>query len=229
MKIEKLSKEKAVEVYDSFVQMGYATSDVLSSDYQKIRMHLIELQNNMEAQGKKDYDFDLNFAIEFYEYIKSLPIYSEKLVANFDFWRYLCCCVAPDVIENRHGLLNPDYFYKKELRMYFPTMWWYIDLAWQGSKEKTYKVLNNLSTDYIMQLVERPGKDGLYKEITRELMRVIGTLSPETRNRSINGANLFRRVMIQNTAKIGNYKLIMFGEAGTYVKGLFADCGVEVE
>ena len=51
----------------------------------------------------------------------------------------------------------------------------------------------------------------------------------EVRNKKVNGANLFRRVMIQNTAKVDNYNLVFDGKVERYVIGLFESCNVNIE
>ena len=123
----------------------------------------------------------------------------------------------------------PSYFYEKNVRIYLSTLWWYIHLTYQGDTQATYEILKDLNTDYILQLVERPGKNGVYLEITRCIVKFISKLSESDRNKKFNGANLFRRVLIQNTAKVDNYNLLLDGKVEKYVAGLFESCNVTVE
>lgn len=102
-------------------------------------------------------------------------------------------------------------------------------MSYQGNIEKTTKILEPFNTDYIMQLVERTGRNGFYLEITREIMRTLSLLPLKVINKKVNDSNLFRRVLIQNTAKMDNYNLVAENNPRKYVYDLFKSCKVEVE
>ena len=93
----------------------------------------------------------------------------------------------------------------------------------------TKKILKKFNTDYILQLVERPGREGTYLEISREIIKYLALLPKEVINNKVAGANLMRRVLIQHTARINNYNLLVENEVKEYVKELFALCGEEIE
>ena len=102
-------------------------------------------------------------------------------------------------------------------------------MSYQNSIEETEMVLSKLTTDYIMNLVERTGRSGFYLEVCREIMKTFSILPKSIINKKVNGANLFRRVLIQNTAKADNYNLVIENNAKEYVRSLFKSCKVEVE
>ena len=121
------------------------------------------------------------------------------------------------------------YYFEQTNRMYIPVMWWYIHMSFQGDMKITLSVLNDLSTDYIMQLVDRKGRYGFYLEVSREIMRCISLVPKKIRDHKENNKVLFRRVMIQNTAICSNYNLTVEESTKEYVYKLFNACKVEVE
>ena len=198
--------------------------DSLPDKYKIMRTEIFKLCNfNLQ-----DYKFDIDFGLNLYEYLKSYSEFSESVAADFGFWRYLSCRVVPDLIYKRHGYI-PEYYYKKTVRMYLPTMWWYIHLTYQGSKEATKECLLKFNTDYIVNLVERTGK-GVYPEITRAIFKELNNLDENVIHDSKRGnQSLFRRLMIVNTAKTGSVNGVVEGNVNEYVYGLFKVCGVELE
>lgn len=200
--------------------------DDLDEDYMKIRNDIL----SFVPHNKKDlYTFDLEFAIKLYEYFskENFPEINEAVVSNYDFWRYICLKVVPDIIIERHGFIN-SYFYKKNVRMYIPTLWWFIELSFNNSLIYTFDNLKKFNTDIILQFVERPGKNGIYKDIVRKIFEYLFKLPIETINKKIDEKNLIRRVLIQNTAISNNYNLVLEDDVDTYVRKLFINCGVEV-
>ena len=102
-------------------------------------------------------------------------------------------------------------------------------MCYQGNYEQTYQCLKNKSTDYILQIVERPGRDGMFLDVSRLIVYYLSKLPDEIVNKKYNNQTLLRRIAIQNTAKNSNYNLIFENKADEYVKGLFSSCGVEVD
>ena len=228
MKIREYNRDEAKNKFIYYKENGISQEcfDALDSDYQKIRNDILTITPNPIS---KSYEFDLLFGIKLYEYFTNNTMFefNEALASNYDFWRYICLAVVPDIIEARHGLIE-SYFYDKNVRMYIPTLWWYINMAYQGDLEDTYEALKGFSTDFILQLVERPGRDGMYLEVTRLLFKYISKLDIKIINEKKNGQTLLRRLLIQHTAKVNNYNLIIEGKEEEYVKSLFSSCGVEV-
>lgn len=228
MKIRELNKEEAKKLFGKISSEGinddyFAALDV---DYQKMRKDILELVPNPIS---KTYEFDLLFGIKLYEYFMKFSddYFNEAVASNYDFWRYICLRVVPDVIYKRHGFVN-TYFYEKNVRIYIPTLWWFIEMSYQGDLTKTYDCLKRFSTDYILQFVERPGRDGMYIDVVRRMFYYLSTLSMETINEKKGNQILIRRLLIQHTAKNSNYNLVVEGKIDEYVKGLFDSCGVEV-
>lgn len=224
MFFKKLSLENSKKEYAKYLEnKGVDIELTLPIEYRKIRQDLLNIAGTIE----KSYSFDLKFGTSLYVYFNQLDGFNESIASNYDFWRYLSIKVVPDIVEKRHGLV-PAYYYEKNVRIYLSTLWWFIHLTYQGTIDKTLVCLKELNTDYILQLVERPGKNGIYVDIMRCIIRKISKLPIEIRNQKLNGANLFRRIMIQNTAKFENYNLVFEGKVDEYVDGLFKSCNVSV-
>lgn len=226
MRIKELSREDSKNIFQT---LNSAFDEEffggLDNDYLQIRRDLLEIHNKYE--GLKDYKYDLEFGLSIYEYFNSKNWFNENVASNYGFWRYLSIKVVPDIIVKRHGLVAA-YYYEKNVRIYLSTLWWYIHMSYQGDMAMTKKCLEPLNTDYILQLVERPGREGTYIDISREMMRLISQLPKEVLNKKIGNANLFRRLLIQNTAKVNNFNLLLENDSKGYVENLLQSCNEKV-
>lgn len=232
MKYYELKRQDAQKIYEDIVNGTVVINDnffaKLDNDYKKIRKEILSwIEKNPVV---KNYDFDLRFAIMIHEYFseKNFEEFNEAIASNYGFWRFICLKVIPDIINERHGYVK-EYFYDKNVRLYISTLWWYIEMCYQGNYEQTYQCLKKRSTDYILQIVERPGRDGMFLDVSRLIVYYLSKLPDEIVNKKYNNQTLLRRIAIQNTAKSSNYNLIFENKADEYVKGLFSSCGVEVD
>lgn len=202
-------------------------SKIEASPNAPLREKILAIKDSI-PETDSQYEFDLPFALKFYELMNSESEFNETIASNYDFWRGLCLDVVPDIVFNRHHGFQPDYFYKKDNRIYLSTMWWYIQLSYQGDIEATFEVLQPLTTDYIMQLVDRASKNGVYLATTRLIMKDLALVPTKIRTEQKNGQNLFRRIMMQDVARRENYNLLFEDENQTYVDELFEACGVNL-
>lgn len=228
MIFKRLTREQSRMVFDRYFKNETIDSslfDDLDSDYLRIREDLMFYLENKPDVG--EYNLDLYFATRIYEYFNSIKGFDENVAEDYDFWRYICIKVIPELVMLRHGL-DPKYYFEQTNRMYVPTMWWYIHMSYNEDIDTTTTILRELSTDYIMQLVDRKGRYGFYLSVSREIMRCISLIPRATRNHKENGKVLFRRVMIQNTAISENYNLAVENATKEYVYKLFKACKVEV-
>ena len=226
MKFLCLKRDEAKSIFTSYVNDGIPEffEDELDDDYKKIRNDIL----GFEPKSESGYLYDLKFGVELYKYFNSLKGFNETIASNYDFWRYICVKVLPDIVYKRHGFVE-SYYYDKNVRIYIPTLWWYIHMSYQKNIDSTYETLKKFNTDYILQLVERPGREGMYLDITRKIVKYLSIIPKEKVNIKIAGANLMRRVLIQHTARINNYNLIVEDEVDEYVRELFTLCGEELD
>ena len=219
-----LSKTDAKKKFDK-LQEDNLVPKKLNRNAKELRDGLIAAINDIEFPLFEEntfpdlYDIDLHTGLVIYELLNENFGYNERLAAQDDIWRYLSIEIIPDIVYKRHGLKAGRY-YEHPRRIWLKSLWWYIHLSWQGSKEDTFNILEKNTTDTIMQLVERTGLNGYRITFTRELMvefyKGYNDL-PGTQRTS-----LFRRVLKLSTArtKIIEPNLVE-GGVNTYVKGLF--------
>ncbi|MCV2231838.1 hypothetical protein N7548_03250 [Acholeplasma manati] len=206
----------------------------LSDEYKQIRIEIMKIFE--KYKNLKGYEFDYRFAVDFYIIMNEIKTFKPYLT-NYDYWRYICLDVAPEVIDFRHPIDDPykestkEYYYKKNLRMYFPTLYWYVHLSWQNTREETLKALEDNTTDTILNLVERPGKKGISIDLFRKIMYYYYHVDKKDRKviDSIDNKSysLFRRVMILHLSKLNTIIPNKYREGiDGYVRMLFASFGI---
>ena len=131
-----------------------------------------------ETDGKLTYLLDLRVGICLYQLMPLGKDFSVISANDDDIWRYISVKVMPDITYLRYPdpakgdiRINSKRFFRGTRRIWMKTLWWYIHLSWQGSAEKTFKVLKDNATDNINKLIETPGKGyrlNLYRNIVRE-------------------------------------------------------------
>ncbi|PTI04138.1 hypothetical protein BU096_12770 [Staphylococcus xylosus] len=204
-KLQVLSKEVApIDVPNEFEDLRQkllSARDDIFKEYQ------------LDGVEKLDYKFDLLFGINLFEILNENIKFYNRDAMNDDLWRYLSIKVIPDIVHSRWGF-NEDHYFKTSRRIWLKTIWWYINLSWTGNIESTYRLLENNTTDTILQLVERPGI-GYNVEMYRELMKQYNSYSDSSRQ-------LFRRVLKLNTARLlTTSPELVEGGIPQYVEDLF--------
>lgn len=189
------------------------------NEFEDLRQKLLRARNDifkeyqLDGVEKLDYKFDLLFGINLFEILNENIKFYNRDAMNDDLWRYLSIKVIPDIVHSRWGF-NEDHYFKTSRRIWLKTIWWYINLSWTGNIESTYRLLENNTTDTILQLVERPGI-GYNVEMYRELMKQYNSYSDSSRQ-------LFRRVLKLNTARLlTTSPELVEGGIPQYVEDLF--------
>ncbi len=189
----------------------------LSPEWQGLREKLLQLRDDVFEEGNFDaadslgYTFDISYGLKIYELLNESIGFTDRVASSDDIWRYLSIKVIPDVVHSRHGM-NKDYYYANNRRIWLKSIWWYINLSWDGGIPETFEIIKGKSTDTIMQVVERPGI-GYYTEVYRAIMK---------KYKNYNDRMLFRRVFKLNTARLltTSPELVEGGIEG-YVNELF--------
>ncbi|EGP4839600.1 hypothetical protein FMV48_000186 [Enterococcus faecium] len=165
--------------------------------------------------SKEKYSFDLLYGLEIYELLLNEFNMANRVLTDDDVWRYLSVKIIPDVVHSRSEFKAVNY-YQMPRRNWLKRIWWYIHVSWQGSKETTYEILKNNTTDTIMQLVERPGL-GFNLEVYREIMKQYAFCNDTSRQK-------LRQVMILNTARIKTiFPELVCGGIPEYVAKLYEE------
>lgn len=204
------------------IENGVLMSQDLNDDYQTLRTAMISKYNEIlneteltdEGLVKNKYAFDVEIGALLYEVLEDFQITMYE-INDIGVWRYLSLVVVPEITLIRFGV-HADRFYTNPRRLYLRTHWWYIYLSFQETMEETKNYLKGNTTDTVVQLVERAGRDGYNLELYREIIKRY----PEYRSLTIEG--LFRKVMKLNTSKILVVEPALYkGGVEAYVKDLY--------
>lgn len=225
-----------VESRENGEELKELLNNDIDNDYiiirEKLEVFFLETDNSWNSNiATLDYYRDVDFGIKLYIYFKELFGLNLRIASNFNFWRYLSIVIIPHIVAKRWGYDNEDHYWKKPLRIWLATIWWYIHLSWQGNAEDTKKLLLKFNTDIVLNLVERSGKEGRNFEVSNLIMKVYGYLPKETiaayGNKTQKSDSLFRAVMRLNTARIiVSEPAFCQGGVRGYVLGLYKAVGV---
>ena len=197
--LKTLKKDRAQEQvvqyeqeYDHRVDAWSRYEVDVPAEYADFRNALLAAFQNAStvSGGKQDkYYVDLMVGLELYEQLLPENGFTNDKANNDGIWRYISVMVMPDITYMRYpkpenavrdagGLLNHKRFYAATRRIWLKSLWWYIHLSWQGSRDATYNILKDNGIDDINKLIETPGK-GYRFELYRKLMYVYGTRVPK--------------------------------------------------
>jgi hypothetical protein len=208
--------------YNRFVINQQVDINSLDQNYVNLRNLCLEkyftLKRSANDQSNKSslHYIDMNFGFFLYDYLNQQKDFTSKYESNYDFWRYFAVCVIPDIIADRWDVTKSDHFYSKTTSIYPFQVYWYIKLSWQGTQEKTLKILENNQEDQILQLVDRPSSIGVNLDLYRRIMYKLSFVDPKNRQ------NVFRAVMLKNTARLVNIRPELYtGGINGYVDMLY--------
>lgn len=237
MMIRKLNRQEAQEAMN-FWQNSYPVLPEIDADYQKIREDLEEAYERIDGASssmgnRKNYYFDVHFGMELYRLLLRCD-FNLRATADDGVWRYLSLKVVPQLVARRWGKDNEDHYWKKAGRIWLRAIWWYIYLSWQRDEETTLRLLDSpcFTTDTILNLEERTGREGAYVQVYRYIMYFYSRIPPNQlslyRTRHDN-SDLFRAIMRLNTAKVMVVEPeLCLGGVREYVRSLYRDLGVHV-
>ena len=233
MKIKTLDINESQELMSEWVSSGGTRLPNVDKEYDSIRSELNRIyieatHRSDETKGRQDYYKDVTFGIKLYKYMARQKWFNLRVASDVGFWRYLSLVVIPDIVAKRWSFDNEDHYWKKPTRIWLRSIWWYIHLSWQNGSNETKEMLLSpmFSTDTILNLVERSGRDGMNIEVYKMIMKKYSLQNQETlqkfKESSKKGDDLFRAVMRLNTARILVFEP-SFCDGGIegYVTGLF--------
>lgn len=204
MNIQTLSIAQSKDAYHRIQEDSDFTSidwsNQLDSDYLDIRNYLVEKYNELKQSGYKDYQLDYRFSLLFYDFFHRKEWMTDRIAADYEFWRYIALKVMPDLVFDRFGVEDDKHYYAKGLRIWPYTLYWYAHLSWQGNIESTDRILSSTRccSDTILNLVERPGRNGTYIDLYRSLMFYFVNSNP---TKGVDNIKLFRSIMKLALAK----------------------------
>ncbi|MGE8359225.1 hypothetical protein [Pseudomonas sp.] len=207
--------------FDEMVRSDAFVPDVSNPEMQDLRDQLLALVSLYEPTARSNISgpgaYDIQVGLALYRVLAAAGM-DIRTAADDGWWRFLSLRVLPDLVRSRWDSAPPVRFWKGRSRIWLRAMWWTVHLTWQGSEEKTRDVLGSVTTDTVVQLVERPGKGGFRIDLTRMIF--------ETRRLRKPSQDQFRAIMKLNTAQIVlKEPLLCDGGLRAYVDVLFSDVG----
>lgn len=184
IRLKSLSRDEAKKIiteydnyddvaFDDLVQHWQKYDPVSEYDesYSEFREDLVKVfcDTLLVTDGKMNYLLDLHVGLKLYKILPPGKNFSNVQANDDDIWRYISVKVMPDITYLRYpdpetavkeagGRLNHKRFYSHTRRIWLKSLWWYIHLSWQGSEDKTYRVLKDNKVDNINKLIETPGR-----------------------------------------------------------------------
>ncbi|MCW2293236.1 hypothetical protein M2262_003286 [Pseudomonas sp. BIGb0408] len=207
--------------FDEMIRSDAFLPEVPNPEMEELRRQLLAVVSlydplaGSNALGPGAYDMKVGLAL--YRTLAGAGM-DIRTAADDGWWRFLSLRVLPDLVKSRWNGAPPVRFWKGRSRIWLRAMWWTVHLTWQGTEENTRKILESVTTDTVVQLVERPGKGGFRIDLTRLIFKMRRLRQPSQ--------DQFRAIMKLNTAQIV-LKEPVFCEGGLfgYVDALFADVG----
>lgn len=196
----------------------------LDHDFDGLRKELCDGFGKIKTAHK--YTTDFQFGMLLYAYLKKNG-FTLRDAADDDKWRYLSLCVIPDIVAARWGKTADIRYYKQSGRIWLKTIWWYIYLSLQKEFDDTIKILKDNSTDQILQLVDRIGKNGYFVDAYRRIMYYYWKARQIDSNV---GEAEFRKVMVLHTALCRSIEPeLCDGGSDGYARMLYARIGVKLD
>lgn len=216
---------------DLIAKWGNNIVDEYGAEYEDLRNKIVSVFNNADLVG--GYEVDLKVGLALYKELNPANGFTTVMANDDDMWRYLSCKVFPDITYKRYpkpekeirengGRLNHKRFYAHPRRIWIKTVWWYVNLSWQGNEKDTYEILKRFGTDTISDLIERTGQGyrvAMYRSLMKEYSQVEDI-----------SANLFNRIQKQNLVNCRTVEpaLVKNAEKG-YVESLFKQLSINTD
>jgi hypothetical protein len=196
MKWMEYDRVTAQRRFAALEETGQFEPATLTPDYGKIRQALLSSLPAPPATKTARGRHDVEVGLVLYRLLTDHGFGLRQASAD-GFWRHLSLEVLPDVVAARWEDHQPARFWSSRSRIWLRAVWWFIHLSWQGTEKDTRDVLNGITTDDIVQLVERPGRHGFRIELYRAIMR-----ARSIRRAREAGTERFRELMTLNTMKV---------------------------
>jgi hypothetical protein len=195
---------------------GEFVPGALEPGYGQLRQELLSafpVLTTKTAKGR----YDVEAGLALYRILGKRG-FSLRQASSDGFWRHLSLEVLPDVVAARWDEQPSARFWSARSRIWLRVLWWFVHLSWQGKEQDTRDILDGITTDDMVQLVERPGRHGFRIDLCRALMRGRGA-----RRAQASGTERFRELMVLNTVTVvmTEPELHEKGPDG-YVAGLYA-------
>lgn len=189
----KLTRNAASRKFEELKERNAFVPSPLNADYEALRAAVLRAMP-LFSNGALDagvYDLELGLAMN---KILSEHGFGVRHAADEGVWRYLSLMVFPDYVKARWDKAQEARFWSDRSRIWLRALWWFVYVSWQGNEETTRAAINGMTTDDVVQVVERPGRRGFRVDLYRAMILAAGS-------RPI-GKRKIRQLMKLNTATV---------------------------
>ena len=226
MNWKELSKNEAQSICEPLISEGGMPSPINDTEYLELKLlisqafnkalDILNITNEDLFNSNVKYKFDCYFGKEIYKIFTNGKYFiGDREASNDDMWRYIQVKIIPELIYFRWKDNVTPRLYAQSNRLYLKTLWWYYYLSFNFDLDYTCEMLLNPcnSTDTIVALVERCGRNGYRLDVYREIMKQKTSNSFST--------DEFRKMMVINSAKINVVNpYLLDGGISKYVEDL---------
>ncbi len=189
----KLTRNLACRKFNELKGADVFAPGTLNADYDNLRAAVRE---SLPLFADSDFDagaYDIQMGIALHRILNERG-FGVRHAADEGVWRYLSLVVLPDYVKSRWDKSQAARFWSDRSRIWLRAVWWFIHLSWQGDEVLTRASINGMSTDDMVQIVERPGRRGFRIDLYRAMVKIAGA-------RPL-GQRKIRQLMKLNTATV---------------------------
>lgn len=210
----KLTRNVANRKFEEMKDEGEFHPGTLAAGYVDLRVAICDslplfANSDLEAGA-----YDIQVGLTLYRILSECG-FGVRQAADDGIWRYLSIVVLPDYVRSRWEKSQQEArFWRDRSRIWLRALWWFIHLSWQGDEDSTRASTFGMSTDDVVQIVERPGRRGFRVDLYRAMICAAGARPP--------GQRKLRQLMKLNTAMSVMVEPSAFGGGVTsYVQALY--------
>ncbi len=209
----KLTRNVASLKFKEMKECGVFEHGALTGEYRALRSSICAELQSFSSSELDAGAYDIHAGLTLYR-VLSENGFGVRHAADDDIWRYLSIVVLPDYVNSRWSGLQEARFWRDRSRIWLRALWWFVHVSWQGSEVSTRASITGMSTDDVVQVVERPGRRGFRVELYRTMIGVAGARPP--------GQRKIRQLMKLNTAVSVMIEPSLFlGGVSGYVHALY--------
>lgn len=209
----KLTRNAASRKFDELKNDDTFRHGSLAPGYSELRAAVLDSLPLFSDSDLAEGAYDIQAGLTLYR-ILSERGFGIRHAADESIWRYLSLVVLPDYVQSRWDKDAEARFWRDRSRIWLRAVWWFVHLSWQGNEDSTRASVVGMSTDDVVQIVERPGRRGFQVELYRAMVRAAGARPLKQRK--------IRQLMKLNTATVIMVEPSAYrGGVSEYVKALY--------
>jgi len=209
----KLTRNAASRKFDELRDDDAFRPGSLAPGYPELRAAVLDSLPLFADSGLEAGAYDIQAGFTLYRILNERR-FGVRQAADEGIWRYLSLVVLPDYVQSRWSGDAEARFWRDRSRIWLRAVWWFVHLSWQGDEVSTRASVDGMSTDDVVQIVERPGRRGFRVELYRAMVRAAGARPQRQRK--------IRQLMKLNTATVVMVEPSVYqGGVSEYVEALY--------